>query len=60
MAGKSLTDEDWLLRMCRDASVDEIEAFVERVAIRVAEGWSEITARSETWYELQMKRKCTP
>jgi hypothetical protein len=54
-----MTDEDWLLRVCRDASEDEIEDFIERVAIRVAEGWTEITARSETWYELQMKRKCS-
>lgn len=57
MAGNTLTDEEWLMRIHPYATEDELEKFEERVAIKMADGFAEIIARSEAWYEMENGRK---
>lgn len=42
-----MTDENWIYAHMFQPSVAEVEHFEERVAIQVANGMSEITARVE-------------
>lgn len=50
-------DECWLYERLGKATTNEVEAFCERVGIRVAEGWEEGRARRETLKELVEARK---
>ena len=50
-------DELWLYSMIGKATMEEVEIFCERVAIRMAEDWSENRARRETLKELVEARK---
>lgn len=45
-------DELWLTNANPLATLDEVEAFCERVAIKVADGTSVATARAEAFKEL--------
>lgn len=49
---KSYEDEIWLTKVNPMVTVEELEAFIERVAIKVADGTSEITARREAYVEI--------
>lgn len=51
-----MTDEEWLMGRLPHPTDNEIEAFEERVAIKVANGISEVTARSEVVLDLIDKR----
>lgn len=51
------TDEDWLCRHHPRATEDEIEAFSERVAIKMADGYAELTARAESLVEMRRSGK---
>lgn len=51
------SDEIYLYDRLGKATTFEVEMFVERVAIRVAEGWEEGRARRETLKELVEARK---
>jgi hypothetical protein len=42
-----MTDEEWFKAMIPDATAAEIEAFCERVAIKVADGTRESDARRQ-------------
>jgi hypothetical protein len=53
------TDEDWLCRHYPQASEAEIEAFEERVGIKLDNpGISVLTARAEALVELRRASKC--
>jgi hypothetical protein len=45
-------DELWLTGIYPLATVAQIEAFVERVAIKMADGTNETTARAEAYREI--------
>ena len=47
----AVDDELWLTKVHPMATIAEIEAFCERVAIKVAEGYSEATARYQAYTE---------
>lgn len=49
---KAYEDEIWLTKVNPMVSLEELEAFIERVAIKVADGTSEITARREAYVEI--------
>ena len=58
-----MTDEAWLTARLPDASQDEIEAFCERVAIRLEDSVPpnakrEEAARVETLGEIVARREC--
>lgn len=42
-----MTDEDFFIRARPGATIDEVEAFLERVAIKIANGIPEAVARVE-------------
>ena len=50
------SDEEWLLRHYSRATEDEIEAFAERVAIKVADGMCELTSRAEALRDVRDKK----
>jgi acyl CoA:acetate/3-ketoacid CoA transferase beta subunit len=45
-------DELWLTTIHPLATLEQIERFCERVAIKMADGISEVTARNETYKEI--------
>jgi hypothetical protein len=49
---KAYEDELWLTNVNPLVSLEETEAFIERVAIKVADGTSEVTARREAYVEI--------
>jgi hypothetical protein len=51
------SDEIYLYDRLGKATTSEVEMFVEKVAVRVAEGWEEGRARRETLKELVEARK---
>lgn len=50
------TDEDWLYRHYPKANDAEVEAFAERVAIKVESGICEIAARAEALKDMKWQR----
>ena len=48
----AIDDELWLTKVHPMATLAEIEAFCERVSIKVAEGYSEPTSRFQAYTEM--------
>lgn len=49
---KAYKDEIWLTKVNPLVTIEELEAFIERVAIKIADGASEVTARREAYVEI--------
>ena len=49
---KAYEDEIWLTSKRPTVSLEQIEAFVERVAIKTADGISDETARHQSFVEI--------
>lgn len=49
---KAHEDELWLTNAYPLATIEQLDAFVERVAIKTADGISEMTARREAYVEI--------
>lgn len=54
---KAYEDEIWLTTKLPTASLEQVEAFVERVAIKAADGISDETAREQSYVEIILSRR---
>jgi hypothetical protein len=53
---KSYEDEIWLTNAYPLATIEQLDAFVERVAIKTADGISDTTARQQAYNEIILSK----
>jgi hypothetical protein len=53
---KSYEDEIWLTKVNPRVTIEQLEAFIERVAIKVADGISEPSARQQAYCEIILSK----